>query len=70
MDKIQLKRMDNLFDLDMAFDYQDSFIGKEKYNADFNVAIVEIITNTDDQWAEMIGKMSKELTRRQLNEQK
>jgi len=57
------KRCRQLFDLNMVFDGQ-SYIGNHDMNRDFNVHWVEISTMEDEQWDEMINKLSCEFNDR------
>jgi len=64
MDLEMEKRCKELRNLEMKFDFNNSFIGKERYNSDFNVAIVEIQCDDEQQWDLKIKKLTEELERR------
>ena len=67
MESQTTKRCNDLRNLEMKFDFNNSYIGKESYNKDFNVAIVEIQCDNDTEWDLKIQKLSDELIRRKNN---
>lgn len=63
MEEKQMKRCDELFELEMMFN-GDSYIGKQSYNKDFNVHHTEIMCDSDEEWNKKISDLKTELQRR------
>lgn len=61
-DKVK-SRSDKLFALEMKFN-GESYVGKHKYNEDFNVHWTEITCNTDTEFEAIIVKLENELKKR------
>ena len=57
------ERCDKLFAMHMKF-VGDSYVGKEEYNRDFNVDMIEIKCDSDEEWATKMADMNAELLRR------
>jgi len=51
------KRLNDLKRLDMKYDFQgEQYIGSTEFNTDFNVSVVEIKCDSDDEWNSKIEK--------------
>ncbi len=58
------KRVEDLLALEMRFDGHQTYVGKEVHNKDFNVDIIEIGCDTEEEWNTKMFKMRNELQRR------
>lgn len=60
------KRCDQLFnELNMIFDFNNKqYIGKDDNNKDFNISMLEIQFDSDEEWNDKIEKLKNELKRR------
>lgn len=55
----------DLTDLEMKFSFvDDGFIGSAEDNKDFNVSMIEITCDSDEEWDAKIGKLKNELEKR------